>query len=230
MANFDLVLIDLDDTLTDSTPAERECFRLACEAHGIPFSDEFYNRFNEISWAVWYEYEAGLKKQADILVERFHLLFDEIGRTHDEGERFGESYAEYVKTKTPLLPHAKEVLETLSKRTVVGLATNGVSATQNRRLDVLEIRQYIPHVFISEDMAMRKPEKAYFDMAMKEAGVTDKSRVLMVGDSLSADIRGANNTGIPCVWFNPAHLSCTDDTLRIDYTIDNLQALLDIVH
>lgn len=229
MANFELVLIDLDDTLTDSTPAERNCFRMTCEKEGIPYSDEFYDTFNKISWEKWYEYEAGLKTQAQVLRERFHVLFEIIGKTPEEGERFGEEYAEALRTKTPLLPHAKEVLETLSERTVIGLATNGVSSTQNRRLDVLGIRPYIKYVFISEDMAMRKPEKAYFDMALQEAGVTDRSRCIMIGDSLQADIAGANNAGIPCVWFNPEGKPCEDPTLTIDYTIGSLPELLDII-
>ena len=74
---------------------------------------------------------------------------------------------------------------------------------------MLQIRPFIKYVFISEDMAMRKPQKAYFDMALAEAGVTDRSRCLMVGDSLAADIKGANNAGIDCVWFNPQGLPCT---------------------
>lgn len=229
MANYQLVLIDLDDTLTDSTPAERACFRMACEKAGLPYSDEFYDAFNRISWDLWYEYEAGLKTQAHVLRERFHVLFAGIGKTPEEGDRFGADYIEALQTKTPLLPHAREVLEELSKRAVIGLATNGVSATQNRRLDVLQIRPFIKYVFISEDMAMRKPQKAYFDMALAEAGVTDRSRCLMVGDSLAADIKGANNAGIDCVWFNPQGLPCTDDTLKITYTIRALPELLDIV-
>lgn len=229
MANFELVLIDLDDTLTDSTPAERACFRAVCEKEGIPYSDEFYDTFNKISWEKWYEYEAGLKTQACVLRERFHVLFEGIGRTPEQGDRFGAAYAQALQTKTPLLPHAKEVLKTLSERTVIGLATNGVSATQNRRLDVLGIRPYIKYVFISEDMAMRKPEKAYFDMALKQAGVSDRSRCIMVGDSLQADIGGANNAGIPCVWFSPEGRPCEDSHLTIDYTIRSLPELLDII-
>ncbi|MFR1616881.1 MAG: HAD family hydrolase [Dysosmobacter welbionis] len=51
---------------------------------------------------------------------------------------------------------------------------------------------------------------------------------LVIGDSLSKDIRGANNAGLPCCWYNPAGKARPED-LRIDYEIRDLRELLDIV-
>ena len=50
----------------------------------------------------------------------------------------------------------------------------------------------------------------------------------MIGDSLSSDIRGANNYGLPCCWYNPKGQPRPDD-LRIDYEITDLRELLYIV-
>ena len=51
---------------------------------------------------------------------------------------------------------------------------------------------------------------------------------LVIGDSLTTDIRGANNAGFPCCWFNPGGAAAPPD-LTIDYEIHDLRELLDIV-
>ena len=58
-------------------------------------------------------------------------------------------------------------------------------------------------------------------------GIT-RENCLVIGDSISSDIRGANNYGLPCCWYNPRHTP-RPDGLRIDYEIDDLRALCDIV-
>ena len=49
-----------------------------------------------------------------------------------------------------------------------------------------------------------------------------------MGDSLSSDIRGANNYGLPCCWYNPKGTARPED-LRIDYEIRDLRQLYDLV-
>lgn len=49
-----------------------------------------------------------------------------------------------------------------------------------------------------------------------------------MGDSLSSDIRGANNYGLPCCWYNPKGAAWPED-LRIDCEIRDLRQLYDLV-
>ena len=58
-------------------------------------------------------------------------------------------------------------------------------------------------------------------------GITQKN-CLLIGDSPSSDIRGANNAGIPCCWYDP-HGTALPEDLRIDYRITDLRQLYDIV-
>ena len=46
---------------------------------------------------------------------------------------------------------------------------------------------------------------------------------MIVGDSLSSDIKGGINAGIRTVWVNPNHLDCGD--IRPDYEIESLSRL-----
>ena len=51
---------------------------------------------------------------------------------------------------------------------------------------------------------------------------------MLIGDSPSSDLQGANNYGIPCCWYNPRGLA-QPDGIRIDYEIRDLPELLPIV-
>ena len=50
--------------------------------------------------------------------------------------------------------------------------------------------------------------------------------VLMIGDSLSSDIQGAINVGIPACWYNPARKPCPAD-MKIDYIIDRMEQMIE---
>jgi len=52
-------------------------------------------------------------------------------------------------------------------------------------------------------MGCRKPEKAYFDRVIEAIGArTHRTQVLVVGDSLTSDIRGAFNARLDSLWLN----------------------------
>ena len=52
--------------------------------------------------------------------------------------------------------------------------------------------------------------------------------MIIIGDSLTSDIRGGNNAGIKCCWYNPKGLERSAD-LKIDYEIKNLQEVTRIL-
>ena len=84
------------------------------------------------------------------------------------------------------------------------------------------------HCFISEEAGASKPSAAYFDYVFSHIDGITRDNCLLVGDSLSSDIRGANNAGIPCCWYNPRKTARPGD-LRIDYEIRDLRQLYDLV-
>ncbi len=56
-------------------------------------------------------------------------------------------------------------------------------------------------IFTSEDAKSYKPRKELFELALKETGLSP-NEVIHIGDSLSSDIKGANNLGINAIWIN----------------------------
>jgi len=82
--------------------------------------------------------------------------------------------------------------------------------------------------FISEEAGASKPSRAYFDYVRAQLPELTAENCLVIGDSLSSDIKGANNAGLPCCWFNPRGLPMREG-LHAEYEITDLRQLLDIV-
>ena len=81
--------------------------------------------------------------------------------------------------------------------------TNGVASTQRKRLAATGLDAYVKDVFISEVIGAQKPQEAFFEYCFAHIPPCDPSEILLIGDSLSADILGANRAGIPSCWSNP---------------------------
>ena len=74
----------------------------------------------------------------------------------------------------------------------------------------------------------KKPDIKYFEYVFKKLGITDKKEALIIGDSLTSDMKGGNNAGILCCWYN-AKGAVNDKGIRIDFEIDDLQKVKEIL-
>ena len=86
------------------------------------------------------------------------------------------------------------------------------------------LHDIIPHIIISEEVGLSKPDPRIFEYAMDMLGHPRRDTVLMVGDSLSSDIRGGANAGIDTCWYNPHGATCSDDPVPT-YEIRALEEL-----
>lgn len=76
-------------------------------------------------------------------------------------------------------------------------ATNGSLIPQTGRIVASGIAGFFDSgIFISEVVGHKKPEPEFFKFVLNKIGISDKSQVLMIGDSLSGDILGAVGSGI----------------------------------
>ena len=83
----------------------------------------------------------------------------------------------------------------------LGLVSNAADDDDvQRQVDNAGLRPYLDTVLTSAIVGMRKPHPKMFEEAMQTLGVTDPSRILMVGDRLNADIAGAKKLGMQAVW------------------------------
>ena len=86
------------------------------------------------------------------------------------------------------------------------------------------IEKYFEGIFISERIGYDKPDARYFDACFARIPDFSKERAIMIGDSLTSDIRGGVNAGIKTCWFNPKNEE-NRSGLKPDYEIRRLQQI-----
>ena len=71
------------------------------------------------------------------------------------------------------------------------------------RLALSGLDKYMDGIYISEKMGANKPARRFFEGVLKDLGIKHREKVLVIGDSLKADVEGARNAGLAACWFCP---------------------------
>ena len=224
---YPYLLFDADNTLFDFDQAERNAHLLLCRAHGLAFSEEGYQLYHKCNADLWRDFDRGLCTKEYLLVERFRRYLAITGERADP-EALNRDHLRALGEGAMLLPGAEELCRVLSRDHRFYLLTNAVASAQKTRFANSAIAPYFQGVFISEEVGVGKPDPAYFDYVFHAVPGLARDNALVIGDSLTSDIQGANNAGLPCCWFNPKGQP-RPQGLRIDYEIRALEELYAIV-
>ena len=225
---FRHLLFDADDTLFDFPKSSAQAFSVMCRSNDIPETPETYQLYDEINAVLWTEFEQGKISKEFVTHERYVRFLYHLNLDRDP-HKCNRDYLTALGEATFPLPRAEEVCQTLSDRGhLLYIVTNAVASVQKRRLQQCTFSHLFKNVFISEEAGAAKPSKAYFDYVRARIPGLTPENTLVIGDSLTTDIRGANNAGIPCCWLNPQKKSAPSD-LTINYEIQTLPELLDFV-
>ena len=222
------ILFDLDDTLLDFRTAERNSIRQTFEEFGIPCGEAVLRRYSEINLACWQSLELGTMTRDEVLVGRFERLFGEMALDLP-ARPVQDRYEALLESGHYFIPGAPELLEKLRPRYELYLISNGNLVTQRSRLKSAGIAPYFKDIFISEVIGANKPSKAFFDACFAAIPAFRREDAVIVGDSLSSDIRGGINAGVKTCWSNPDGAR-SDGDVRPDYefgSLDELPALLE---
>lgn len=224
---YPYLLFDADNTLFDFDQAERNAHLLLCRAHGLAFSEEGYQLYHKCNADLRRDFDRGLCTKEYLLVERFRRYLAITGERADP-EALNRDHLRALGEGAMLLPGAEELCRVLSRDHRLYLLTNAVASVQKTRFANSAIAPYFQGVFISEEVGVGKPDPAYFDYVFHAVPGLARDNALVIGDSLTSDIQGANNAGLPCCWFNPKGQP-RPQGLRIDYEIRALEELYAIV-
>ncbi len=227
MSSFPFLLFDADNTLFDFDAGNRSAFHQVCLTFDLPDSDELFQLYEHCNNAMWAAFDRGECTKDFLVVERFRRFLSAAGLDRDPA-LCNQVHLDALGRNTRLLPHALEVCRTLSQSHQLYIVTNAVASVQKRRLADSAIAPYISGAFISEEAGASKPSAAYFDFVFSRIPGITRENCLLIGDSLSSDIQGANNYGLPCCWYNPNGL-LAPEPMRIDFEIRDLRQLYDIV-
>lgn len=217
---YDVLLCDADNTVFDFTRAEENAFTAACAGMGIAGAKALLARYGAINEALWKLLERGGITQETLRVRRFEQFLAEIGHPGD-ARAMADCFADALSRQSVPLPGAEEAVLRWSALLPVVIVTNGISRIQHGRMDRSPMRHAIRGMIISEEVGVAKPDPRMIELGMEAAGVTDRRRVLMLGDSLSSDMAAAANAGVDACWFNPRGVRHGGD-LPIAYEIRSL--------
>lgn len=226
MAYYNCLLLDVDGTLLDFDAAEQAAFDTTM-AYFFPDIQINIDDYRNINNALWAELEQGKIKQDRLVIERFARLFIKLG-IKAPAAQVNEYYLAQLATNAPLIDGAIEALEELAEVATIAFVTNGIEHVQNGRLKISGIDKFADGVFISQKVGVSKPNRKIFDSAINALGITNRDKVLVVGDSLKADIKGGISAELATCWCNFNGLPL-EGSFQPTHTVRGFEELLRIV-
>lgn len=223
------IFFDLDHTIWDFDRNAEETLKELYEMYqlqqlGLSSCQEFIATYTENNHQLWAAYHVGRITKEQLRSQRFNKTFRQLGVQPDKiPAKFEEDYVRISPTKTNLFLGSEKVLGYLQKKYTLHIISNGFKETTLTKMNVSGLNPYFRNVIISEDVGVNKPHKAIFEYALNKA-TAQKHECIMIGDSLEADIRGAQEYGIKAIYFNPLNKEKPAD---VEWQIMHLEELLD---
>lgn len=226
---YEWVLLDADGTLFDYDRAEGYALERTLQDFDLPFDEETVETYRRINGALWLNFEAGKVEAERLKVLRFERLLNAINAgARVNPAAFSSAYLGHLGECAALIEGATRAVRVLHTRARLALITNGLKEVQRSRLAKSGLEPFFEAVIISDEIGVSKPDPAIFDVAFLRMGEPDRSEVLIVGDSLTSDMRGGYDYGIDTCWFNPDHAP-REPWIDTRYEIGRLNDLLAIV-
>lgn len=220
---YSIFLLDLDHTLFDTDASEAAAFEQTMLAAGVPDANRYMSAYQAINLELWATVERGEISPNVIRAGRFERLVAEQGIDADPLQ-MADDFVAGLGAYGELYDGAYEVLQHLSENASLAMVTNGLGEVQRTRIERLGLGSYFDAVAISAELGVAKPANGIFDYVFQSLGHPAKESAVMVGDNLSADIRGGVNYGIATCWYNP-NGRAPNGTDHSDHEIDDLKAL-----
>ena len=229
MSNIKAVLWDVDGTLLDFLAAERAAIRtLFAEFSLGECTDEMIAQYSAINVRWWQALERGEYTKPEILVGRFMEFFAARGIDTAAAPAFNAEYQLRLGDTIEFCPHALETVRALRGRVKQCAVTNGTKVAQDKKLARSGLETMLDAIFISEVVGAEKPSGEFFAPVFAAFDGIKPEEMLIVGDSLTSDIRGGVNAGIRTCWYDPDGRAAPPE-LSIDYIISDIAEVLQIV-
>lgn len=224
MKKYEFILWDIDDTLIDFKASETTAIKKCFKHYGVDISKEELNTYSEINKNYWKLLEQGKIEKHIMLVKRFEDFINYLEVKEINPKIINETFQESLGDTVVMFPYAMEIckkLQGLKKQYVV---TNGTKIAQNKKLNNTGLIHIFDGIFISDEVGYQKPDIRFFKHCFKHIPNFDPDKAIIIGDSLSSDMKGAQNAGIDSCWFNPRREVAPND-LFINYEIQELESL-----
>ena len=225
------LFFDLDHTIWDFDKNAEETLNELYHSYklidlGLRSPDRFIEVYTHNNHQLWAEYHVGKITKQKLRETRFSKTFIDLGLSPNLiPQQFEDDYVNICPTKTNLFPKAHETLSYLKERYSLHLISNGFKESTELKVSNNGLNHYFENVVISEVVGFNKPDKAIFNHALTlaNAGISES---IMIGDSLEADIRGAQDYGMKAIYFNPERKEKPEDVNQEIACLSELMTLL----
>lgn len=224
---YDVVLWDMDGTLLNYKAAQKEALTQVFRTIHKPLTEDMRKLYSEINDAYWKKLELGEVTRETMLLDRFRDFFAKVGIDGVDVAMVYEKYEEVLGSVYEYIQDSLGLCTMLQSQCRQYIVTNGITALQRKKIKLSGFADCVDGYFISEEVGAEKPSQTFFDYVFAHISDLDKERVLIVGDSLTSDIKGGQLAGIKTCYFNPEHQKITG-SVRPDYEIDHLWDVLHI--
>lgn len=227
MTKYETLLFDVDDTLLDFDLAENAALDRLFDQENIATTPMMIARYKEINESMWRAFERGEVTKNTLHNTRFSIALKEFGLEVD-GEYFEAIFQKYLQEAHHFVDGAYELIAQLADNYNLYVVSNGKTITQNKRLVDADLAKYFKGIFISEQTGYQKPMPAFFDYVFERIEGLNKEKALIVGDSLTSDVKGGLQVGIDTCWFNIHEVENTSE-ISPNYEIKKLHELYTVL-
>lgn len=217
------IFMDIDDTIFDFNQCSYDALFETCALLNITFSEETYRLFRFLDAALWQEQKKGELTVEDVMSLRAGRFAEQTGTPELAGE-FQLTFRQALSSQTALVPDAEKLIRSLSPCFPLYAASNGIKDVQISRLKNAGLFPFFAGIFVSDDIGFEKPDIRFFKVCLSRIR-RKPDEVLMIGDSLRADIAGAAAGGLKTCWFNPKK-QANSSAIIPDYEISGLLEFL----
>ncbi len=221
---------DVDGTVLDFLAAESCAIKSLFQKYNLGrCTDEMIGAYSQINNKYWRLLEKNKMTKKEILIGRFLEFFELVGVNKELAEDFNDDYQEELGEHIAFVKDAEEVLLEQKGKYILVAVTNGTKVAQKKKLSKSGLDKVFDAVFISEDVGFEKPNIEYFDYIFEKLGIENRREVLIIGDSLTSDMKGGFFAGIDTCWYNPLHKP-NNQNINITYEIDELVKIKEILN
>ena len=194
------VLIDVDNTLLDFYKSVPALLDLTFKQVGLVFKSDYMPTFLQINEDLWDKEARGVITREQLIDVRFNTFLDAVSLKAD-GREMEKIFRFNLRSFADEIDGAKGLLEYLSQKYDLYIASNSLLIQQEMRLKKADMLKYVKDIFVSETAGAGKPKTQFFDYCFSRIN-QPKEAVVMIGDSLYTDVLGGMRYGLKTIWFN----------------------------
>ena len=221
MKKIKAILYDVDGTLLDFETQDEVALSYCFEKYNLgELSEEKLELYKRINLGYWEMFEKNLITKEKLVVKRFEDYLEALGVKLD-AEEVNDTYFSKLGDTIVFKDNSYELVKSLKGKIKQYVVTNGAIRVQKTKLAKSGFDKLMDDVFISDEVGYQKPRKEFFDAIKNRLGDVANDEILIVGDSLTSDMKLADNCNLISCFYNPKKKDYKVD-FKIDYEISDL--------